>query len=57
MYSNRRVVMLFVAIFVLTANAMSQRNELSGLVGRTFIPTQTISGATASTRMSISETD
>ena len=46
MFSNRRVVMLFVAILVLTANAMSQRNELSGLVGRTFIPTQTVSGAT-----------
>jgi hypothetical protein len=46
MFPNRPIVAIFAALLFLAASAMAQKNEISGLAGRTFIPTQTITGAT-----------
>jgi len=46
MLPNRRVLAILVAVLTLAANALAQKNEVSGLIGRTFIPTQSITGAT-----------
>jgi hypothetical protein len=46
MLPNRRVLAILVAVLTLAANALAQKNEISGLIGRTFIPTQSITGAT-----------
>ena len=43
---TRRVVAIAFALVFLTASSLAQKNEVSGLIGRIFIPTQTIQGAT-----------
>ena len=48
MSRKRLTVAVIVSVCVLAAFAAAQKNELSGLVGRTFISDQTITGSTVS---------
>jgi hypothetical protein len=44
--SLNRWIAILIAAFSLVGIGSAQKNELSGLIGRTFIPTQSINGAT-----------
>lgn len=43
---DRRIFAVLAALLMFAAGAWAQKNEVSALIGRTFIPTQTITGAT-----------
>jgi hypothetical protein len=48
MSRKRLTVAVIVSVCVLAAHAAAQKNEFSGLIGRTFISDQTITGSTVS---------
>ena len=47
MWRKQFIIGLLVSFFTLVAHAMAQKSELAGLVGRTFISDQVITGSTS----------